>query len=428
VEVNILTNSINSVSNYYSNLWNTTNISQMYNTSNAWQNFLTNNFSSKVNTSKILSGMSSYLTSLSSDANSLKSATSQLRANNYDSSFNKKNVSAVGSNAITGTATNSADLGDYTVNVSKIAIAQVNKGANLNSNDKADNQGINAISIQVGAFQAKNISFTITNTDTNSSALNKMASAINDSKSGVTANVVSDSETGTSYLNITANKTGVDNSFNISDTSGNMAAAVGVNAKSVTAQNAEYTVNGKQFTSQYNTNSIDNNKVKLIFDKAENKDIKLSVGTDNASIKTDIKSLVTSYNKLINDVNANAESFSGAHKLGYELGNIVKSRNSSLESIGVTENKDNTLTIDDKKLDDSIKNNLYKVKDLFNSYNGISDKLNAKSNEVISEPTKYSKPSELNNGISDYYNYMSSTYKLPYSINYNAGLIINSMV
>jgi flagellar capping protein FliD len=193
------------------------------------------------------------------------------------------------------------------------------------------------------------------------------------------------------------------------------------------ASNSDSSFNKKAQGLQENKTSININKVQLSPIKADIKDKNNLINYSNNSTKSDIKKIVNSYNNLMTYINTNSNNFNGAQKLGYELGNIINSKKSPLESIGVTINKDGTLTIDDNKFDNSIKNSSYKVEDIFKGYNGIAEKLNTKSNEVISTPSKYSKPSELNNGVNDYYNYISSTYKLPYSMNFNAGLILNTM-
>lgn len=131
----------------------------------------------------------------------------------------------------------------------------------MNSSDNsAISSGLNTIALKVGA-NTKNISFTIDNNDTNQSSLKKMASAINFAKTGVTASVSTDTKTGTSFLKMTSDKTGTENIFSISDVNGNAATASGASSITTQAQNAEYTLDGKQYTSQSNTISTDNGKV-----------------------------------------------------------------------------------------------------------------------------------------------------------------------
>jgi hypothetical protein len=192
------------------------------------------------------------------------------------------------------------------------------------------------------------------------------------------------------------------------------------------SSNSDSNYNKKGAIPEENITSININRIQRSFINADDKKKNYTEDFNSNSLKTNIKNIVNNYNNLINNINDNSINFGGAQKLGYELGSIVNSRKTSLESIGVTINKDNSLTIDDNKLDKSINNSFYRVEDIFKGYNGIADKLNIKSNEIIAAPSKYAKPSELNNGVNDYYNYMSSTYKLPYSLNFNPGLLINT--
>lgn len=342
---------------------------------------------------KTSSEMSSYLSALNSSISDLKAASKPLSTDGLTSSFNQKSVASTDSGAVAGTALSNADLAAYTINVSKLAKSQTNTGKVLNSNDSSViGQGSNFFSIKVGNKTEKNITFNINETDTNKSSLGKMASAINYAKVGVTASVINDSTAGTSYLKIVSDKTGTDSGFTITDKTGNAVSATESVTTTTVAQNAEYKIDGKQYTSQQNTVNLNNDKVNVTLNKAENKDIKVTIGSDTNAIKSDIKDFLESYNNTINLANTYSSSFSGASTLKSELKSITNSRMPSLYNIGIKQNSDGTLSLDEKKLDKALSENISQVKDTFSGFNGIAQKAYNKSNDVLNSPVKYSKP------------------------------------
>jgi flagellar hook-associated protein 2 len=374
------------------------------------------------------SDTTSYLTSLSKNAYDLKTVTSSLMGNAYASSYTKKMVTTTDNTALTGLATSRAAIEDYTVNISKLAKSQVNTGTTMNSTDKNFELGVNTISVKTASSNAKSVSFNITDKDTNKTSLQKMASAINNSNVGVKANVVDDTKTGTSYLNIVSNKTGENNAFTIEDVKGNATALSGANTSTTSSQNAQYTVNGKQYTSQENNVYLNNDKVKLTLSKAEDKDIKVTIGNDTSAVFDDIKKFVSSYNNMINFSNDNLDTFNGASKLKSDYTNIIGIQKTPLNSMGITINSDKTLSIDEKKLDAAIKNNPTKVKDTFSGYNGIAEQIYKKSNEISISPSKYANNLFTNSENSSLSNYISETNYTAYFQSMSVGSIVNSLV
>lgn len=387
---------MNNYSNFFSSPFNSTQVSPLANLiygANASRIY------SQTVAKSLSSNVSSFMTSLSKSAYDLKAATKPLVSSGPESSFNKKTIISSDSNAVTGTAASNADSKAYTINVSKLAISQVNTGTALKTNDKSTlSSGLNSVALKVGTT-SKNISFTIDEKDTNQSGLSKMASAINFAKAGVTANVFTDTKTGTSSLKITSDKTGTGNEISLTDINGNAAFVSGANTVSSQAQDAEYKLDGKQYTSKSNTISIDYDKVQLTLNKAESKDIRLSVGRDSNAVTEDIQNLVKNYNNLISTANSNSSAFSGAEKLKSDLEGIIRSDKASLSSMGINQNGDGTLAVDKKKLSDAVINNFSNIKDVFGGYNGVSQKLYSKAIQVQTSPQQYMKQPNFGNGF-----------------------------
>ncbi len=378
---------------------------------------------------KLQSSTSSYLSSLNSSTNNLKSAVKPFTLKAADSLFDRKSVTASDSTTVSGTTAANADVSSYTLNITKLAVAQTNMGLQMNSGEKSFNTGINSFSIKTGTGQAKNIYVNINENDTNKTGLEKIASAINYAQIGVNANVVNDSKTGTSYLKLTASRTGTDNAFTLSDIAGNAVSASSTATVSAQAQNADYSIDGNKYTSQENTVSLNNGKVKLTLNKADSKDIKLQIGTDTNGIIVSINNLVESYNKLSNFSSMNSSSFNGAKTLSAELGNIVNSRKASLYSIGISVRNDDSLVIDGKKLDQAINTDIYRVKDVLSGSFGIAEKLYNKANEILTAPVKYSKPvvqAQDSTGVTWYA--ASAASRMPASWNFHSGMVVDMLL
>lgn len=367
--------------------------------------------SSKVTTATIQKQISSYLSTLNSNANSLKSAAKPFLPQSDSRSFEQKSVSS-DSLGISGSADDGAANGTFLVNVSQLAQSQVNSGSKLNSAAATGfSAGSNTISIKVGSNAAKTVSFNIKSSDTNKTGLEKMAAAINNAKTGVTASVSSDEKAGTSYLKLTSDNTGTGSTFSVSDKyGGNVAALSGAATTTTAAQNANYTVNGMKYTSQKNEAAIDNGKVTLTLKQAENKNVKVSVGSDVSAIQSDIKNFVSQYNKMVNFTADNADGFAGAATLNDDLQAIVNSRRSSLSAEGISVASDGTLTVDDTKLTRALSTNLNGVKATLSS---VGDKVYSKSSDVLSSPNKYSQPDIFTQSQqqqnSGFYSYLSPT-------------------
>lgn len=366
---------------------------------------------------------SNYFNTLTKNTSMLKTVASTLNNKNA-ANFNQKSIVS-DSTAITGTAASRAIRQDYTVNVKSLATAQVDTGVKLTSSAQAANTGVNSIAINLASGESKTISYTVKADDTNKTALTRMADAINKGDMGITAAVTDDAKTGTSYITLTG-ETGAKNAFTIQDQKGSAVAAAGVAAASTTAQDGSVTVNGKAYTTSDNTLKLDLNRVTLKFTKAEGKDTKVTVGDDTTGVKDQIKSMIQGYNNLVQFANDNSKTNSGAGLLSSDLGKLVNGRKASLESIGITLNKDNTLTLDEQKLTNSLKNQPSRVKELISGSGGLADKLETKAKQVALNEYKYAGLTGISTTYSSGNTYFNSGSKLSLFQSQNLGYLFNT--
>ena len=396
--VNRVASTLYGLTNYYNMFKSPVSSIQMSPISNLLYGSIASSIYSQSIAKSAQSSISSYLTSLNGTVSNLKVSAKSLSIEAPTSTLNKKAVTSSDNTVISGTANWNADAKTYSITVSKLATGQTNKGAELKSgNASAFSQGLNTFTIKSNGI-TKTAAFTVSAGDTNKTALNKMASSINKANAGVTASVVSDEKTGNSYLKLDSSNTGTNNTFALTDTAGDAVAASGAGTVQKDAQNAEYVLDGKQYSSQSNTINLNNGKVQITLNKADNKEIKLTVGADTKGIEADINNFVNSYNSIINLSNQYSDQLSGAQKLGDEFKGIINSRKNTLANIGITINSDNTLKVDEAKLSKALNSNSSYVKDIFKGPDGIAGKVYSKSTEVMTAPLKYSQPDLLTSG------------------------------
>lgn len=308
--------------------------------------------------------------------------------------------SATSSNPAVATATTSKDTGasgSYSIDITQLAKAQTLTSATVN-NPGTTTIGTGRITIQTGTYDSENNLFTansgsektvlIDASNNTSGTLNSIASAINKANAGVTATVESVS-TGGYQLKITA-QTGTENTLKItvSDTDTNntdtaglsilaydptAAANAGKNlTESVAAQNAEFTVNNKSYTTQSNTvtTAISNVTLKL----ADTGSTTLAVTRSYEDFKASVQKFVAAYNTLLAQT---GESVQRAAVAGVSDGRTEKVKEaltdmnntleqfssgvggsqSTLAGIGITRRADGQLGIDGNALENAFNRN-----------------------------------------------------------------------
>ena len=326
-------------------------------------------------------GKLSTAATIKSDAEKLLSSAKSITEIGNKGVFSEKTAISEDETKITATAENGAYNTTYSLNVNQIAKAQVNTS---NTVDKLQissvNNGTNTITIKIGDKE-KDINFNTTAGDTNEIVLNKMAKAINKENVGVTS-LVTKNNTGGISLQLSAEKTGENNKFTITDKVGNAAATTGITNVSTIATNAKYTLNNLSYTSSSNDVTVDKGKVTLNLKNVTNNAVKVTIKQDSNKIAQDIETFTNDYNNIVKDASNNGISTSSIKGMI----TAVKNNNSNLENMGISINADNTLSIDKKKLVGSIDSNFNMVKDTLTGYKGIAEKIENFSKSITQNP------------------------------------------
>lgn len=210
-------------------------------------------------------------------------------------------TTASSSTAFSATTTGNAIAGKYTIKITQLAQAQTLTSTSTQKDSKAAIATSDSVlTIQQGGGK-KPVTIDISAAN---SSLNGIRDAINNAKAGVSASVINVGN-GEYRLSITSNDTGKDNGMTLS-VSGDSALQTfmgfdgtsGGMKESVTAQNAELTVNNVAIENSSNTISDALEDITLNLNDVTTGNQTLTITQDNTKAQTAIKDWVTAYNAL----------------------------------------------------------------------------------------------------------------------------------
>jgi flagellar hook-associated protein 2 len=376
------------------------------------------------------------LSNLDSTLSALKTRTDRLTDETTDY-FAAKTAKSSDTDLVTVDASSSAVLGNHTITVDRLAVAdsRVSKQYTDTDTSFAGFSTDQTFSIEVAhptEGDPENrvyIDVTIT-ADTftlnDDEVLNAIADAINDAvntakinddiltSEGLQASVITEIS-GTSRLMLTSAQSGYDYRLSFTDSADSLLAAIEINnlvqqsgtsggymnaigtSASDSLLNSKFTIDG--LTLYRNSNNISdaaeglNIQILNTFSSAET----LTITANNSAVKEEIQGFIDSYNELIDFLAANAATNTATDDIAtlskdyiyrnmkYELREIIgatvtgvaNSAYSKLFNIGITANADGTLTISDtEKLEDALSANSQYVAELFNTTDtGIAHRL-----------------------------------------------------
>ena len=266
----------------------------------------------------------------------------------------------------------------------------------------------NPVDIQANATFASNGTGTKSITiDSSNNSLQGIRDAINAAKIGVTATIINDGSATAPYrLALSSDNGGVSNSLKITTSGGDGAIATllahdpaGLPAaqhlsQTVTAQNAEFKVNGVAVSKTSNTISDVVQGVTLNLNKVTSSPTTLTVTRDTSAVSSSISGFVKAYNDLAKTLK-DMSAYDAANKQGAILQGdaTVRTLQSQLRSVlstsiagtsgvlttlsdvGVSFQKDGTLALNQTKLDSAITNNFSNIASLFAAVGNGTDSL-----------------------------------------------------
>ncbi|MCO7226147.1 flagellar filament capping protein FliD [Pleionea sp. CnH1-48] len=331
-----------------------------------------------------------------SGVGSLKSALSDLqtaaKALNESTLFDKRTVSTSTTTNLTASTSNTAVPGSYDIEVT--ALAQGSKHqTSIFASGSSTTFGAGTLTFTVGS---KSFNVTVGATDT----LADIRTAINDASDNIGVNVsllnnVTDGMTTGSILTIDSTTTGAGNDLAVTFTGDASLADLSTNLTSTqTAGDAAVKFGALTSSSATNTFSslIDGLDITVKKVNTSGETTTITVAKDSSGVATKVSEFVDAFNNYSSIINGLSSADSNApglllgdavlrqanNQIRGLLGTEVTGINSdfnSLVSLGVTTNKDGTLTLDSTKLNNAISSNIDDVKTLFTSNDGFAKQL-----------------------------------------------------
>ncbi len=278
-----------------------------------------------------------------------------------------------------GTYYSKGDL-SFDVSVQNIAESQKSVSAGLESSaDSAFDVGKNSIAIQTekGRYD---VEFEVGSDDTNLDSLNKLAESINSSKAGVTAKVVN--ADGKSSLQVTSDGTGVVNAFEIGGQgSGNAAGKLSMSVEREAAD-ANYTVDGKSYSSSDNTVSVPNGrgaKMTLVGEGSA----KLEKGVDASKLVSAAQDFADAYNRTVSHLMSGGADGAGVTRAlnlvadnrmtQMSMGNYGSYAAARLSSMGISIDGEGLMQVDAEKLTNAVKESPSSVQSALSGYGSVTE-------------------------------------------------------
>lgn len=349
----------------------------------------------------------------------------------FEDSFKKKvamssDSSEVGVTYI-GDGREKSQTDSFDIEVQRLASAQVNEGNYLKDDTLSMRPG--AYSFDVNTLSAAyEFQYSINSDETNLDVLNKLASLINTSNIGISAQILSDNK-GSSALSLTSSQTGLAENetelFSISPDSSagstEIMEQLGIDRITKAAQNSSFTLNGRDHTSLTNTFSI-NQMFELTLKKpTSGPAVNIGFKADADAIADNIQTLVDSYNSILSIANSYAHtSASAGNKLQAELLSVSGASRSDLQNIGLLTDDSGAISIDKEKLRTAVSPE--RDQDTFETLSQFRDAIGKEAEHIAINPMNY-----VNKIIISYKN-PGHNFATPYITSIYSGMMMDEYV
>lgn len=316
---------------------------------------------------------------LSSAMSSFKSALDSLKSS---SSFQSIKATSGDTSVFTATASSTASAGTYNLEVTQLAKANMLTSSAYSDTTSAIATG--TLTIQVGTGAATSVTI-----DSSNNSLTGIKDAINNAGSDVTAAIIND---GTGYkLLLTSNNMGASNTIKVTVTGDSVGTDTDTSGLSnllydpagtqnmteiQTAQSATMKMGTLTITKDSNTVTDVIPGVTLNLLKAQvGTPVSLTVSNDTSAVSTNVNKFVSEFNKLaktIKDIKGQLGADTIIRQVESQIrsimGNTIPGLSSGLNSlsqVGISTQKDGTLTVDTATLNTAISNNFNDIVKLF---------------------------------------------------------------
>ncbi len=272
------------------------------------------------------------------------------------------------------------------VSVEQLATGQKTSSLALTGSETFG-KGTLAFDITAGG-KTKSFSVDIGENDSNSTALGKMALAINDAKIGLDARVVNSK--GKSTLVVESQKTGEGDAgkFEISNLKldgEDKTALIGLGAdQTEKGKDAVYSVDGQEYTSDSNKVSLGGGVSAVLKGTGETQ---ISFAKDTSAVVAAVDNFIKAYNGLNSLVEENADKFKGAAALNRDLDKLMSDSWRTLGYAGISMDSKGALSASPESIEKGISEG--GLKSMFGDYVSTGNQLSQKLGKVISNPSSF---------------------------------------
>ncbi len=339
----------------------------------------------------------SFLMGMKQNASKFNSSVKAMTGFGANGVFSQKGVNSSDTDALTvNSKGNNSGFNNFSpmdVKIDQVATTQKNEGASMLSSGRSAERGNYGFAIDVGG-KSHSFSINVGAGDTNKTIQQKMADAVNKRGIGINASVEQGDNARSSRLVFESEDTGTDEAFAVRDTSApngreGLASMTGVNEADQEAQNAEYSVNGTQRTSQSNEVELGSGVRGTLREQTDDA-VRVSYGQDAEAIRGGVENFVNNFNSMLDS----AEDGS-MPRLSSALNGITNTYGGTLSNLGIESDASGRLSINADRLDESIQNG--RLEDAFRSGGsyGIGGRLQNAANQAERNPMSFSSTSAL---------------------------------
>ncbi len=371
-----------------------------------------------------------YAVNIKENARELHNTVAQLGGLKEDGLFQKK--SAFSSNAevaavsYIGRQDLESDTADsFELEVHSLASSQENLGLFLPDAKVALPPDTYSFDIGINDMNYE-FQFTIGASETNRDVQERLVRLINTSNIGIRADLAK--ADGRTSLRLTSDATGLssgrDHLFAVSDgrTSKRTGAVeyFGLDYTSREASNASFTINGKKQSAPSNHLTVGKlYEVELNGVSEAGSPVRIGLKTDIETLTDNVDHLLGGYNDFIKAASSYEDPPAKSNQLANELRGIAGLYSGSLEAIGITMERDGTLSLDKELLRQTAEQS-ENISETFGSLRELSDMLLRKSSQIALNPMKFIRKTVVA------YKNPGHNFISPYTTSAYSGMLFNS--
>jgi flagellar hook-associated protein 2 len=365
----------------------------------------------------------SYIINIKEAAITLKD-TADIFSDAENSLYTSKNFQSDDEDAISGSI-KSGDISNlpegFSMTVDKLATEQVNVGEYMRADGHDFFPKKHSFTVDT-ANGTTAFSINVASGDTNLDVQQKVANAINEHHTGISASIISAGSE--NALMISSNETGASGtadglqfSFKGASTGQNMVDMLGLNNVSTQAANSVFSINGEEHTSASNHIAI-NHIVELDFHRTTDEAVNISFIPDTTVAKEQVDAFVSAYNALV-DLSKNEGTVNlGTRSLARDIKGIASNHTDELFALGITIDEDGRMLKDDNVISHNLENGSFDA--LFSDISDFKNDMVKAADRLTIDPMAY-----VNKLIVTYPN-RANKFDTPYTQSIYSGLIYNN--